>query len=714
MRKFTILAIILYLTSCSGDQSNNVFNKYDLANLVKLTSDTTEVIIKDFFPQVKKVDSVFSQNLKIIKSSSFDTIKVVRTENTKPINTIRVVSGGDKGVLLASDQMRHFDTKSENSVKIFTMSGKKRSFTFAIRGEKPEFIVLWQNTIIDPFNVTKPKQRAESADGSKTRITEVRVDVPHYASSIDRSYIRIIAFNQGSVSNDVLVPLRYGEVVTSAEALTRNDKHNQIIYSLLIDRFKDGDSSNTKRLNQPDVLPIVDYYGGDLEGIYQKIEEGFFSELGVTTIWLSPITQNPYDAWGLNRDPVTKFSGYHGYWPIYVTKIDDRFGNDATLERLLESAHERGMNVILDYVANHMHINSPTLKANPGWVTPDTTPDGRPNFELWDEFRLTTWFDRHIPSLDLERKEVYEPLTDSALFWLEKFDFDGFRHDATKHIPEVFWRRLTNKIKERFPGRVIYQIGETYGSPQLIDSYVRNGMLDAQFDFNVYDSMIWSLIEESGSFTNVWKTLENSLNTYGYHNLMGYITGNHDRPRFISLAGKSLIPGEDYKLAGWKRDIGVGESTGYNKLSLLHAFILTIPGVPTIYYGDEYGEPGGNDPDNRRWMRFEGYNQQEGEVLAGVKKLTHLRRSSMALIYGDIIPLKISEDIMCYARIYMGEIVIIALNKSGESRTIEVNLPALFSWDNMSSVSGKLVSIGKERAKIEIAPLSYTIISNAN
>ncbi|MFB0974120.1 MAG: hypothetical protein QMB59_06090, partial [Bacteroidales bacterium] len=75
-----------------------------------------------------------------------------------------------------------------------------------------------------------------------------------------------------------------------------------------------------------------------------------------------------------------------------------RFGTADELKGFLADAHADNKNVILDYVSNHLHINSPTLKAHPDWVTPDVTPDGRPNFQLWDEFRLTTWFDKHIPS----------------------------------------------------------------------------------------------------------------------------------------------------------------------------------------------------------------------------------------------------------------------------------------------------------------------------
>ena len=709
MRVIVVIFLTLTLfTSCVIKEASNVFTKLEPANTVKLNSDTTKLVVRDFFPLLDKIDSISSSTLKVEKSSGFDTVMLIKTDKTKLINTIDIYSGKDKGILVSSNINKLNTLNESDRLKAFTLESRERGIKAEIQGKNPEILVLWQNCLLDPFNISVKKSKEE------TDLVELKIDVPHYAKTQERSYIRVITYNESSVSNDLLIPLKYGKVIATTGELSRTDKHSQIMYSLLIDRFLDGDPKNTKRLNDPAVLPIVDYFGGDLRGIVKKIEDGFFSDLGITTIWLSPITQNPLDAWGQYPDPKTKFSGYHGYWPIFLTKIDSRFGDDSTLNELLEKAHLRDHNVILDYVANHMHINSPTLTENPSWVTPDTTPDGRPNFELWDEFRLTTWFDRHIPSLDLEREYVYQPMTDSAVFWLENFEFDGFRHDATKHIPEVFWRTLTTKIKRKFPERTVYQIGETYGSHELIDSYVRNGMLDGQFDFNVYDSMIWSLINRDGSFTDVWQTLDRSLSTYGYHNLMGYITGNHDRPRFISLAGGDLIPGEDYKLAGWKRDIGTGNPNSYKKLALLHAFIMTIPGVPTIYYGDEYGEPGGNDPDNRRWMRFDGYNDDEKGLLDIVKSLTHLRRGSMPLIYGDIFPLTISDDLLCYIRVYMGEIVLTAINKSEEKRVVNIKLPISYKGKKVETLSGKLISTDGDSLSLEIDPLSFTIISMTN
>lgn len=706
--KIALFIIPYLLISCINSQSSNKFEEFEAAQPVRITADTTIILIRDYFPSLDCIDSVNSLTLGISKyNSNFDTLRVITLPETKRINVISISSSGEKGSLVVLDY-RNINRESNTEPVIAVSSGiKGEKIAAEIYGKSPEYIVLWQNTLVDPFHIEEKRDKSHHYGK-----VVLNIEIPSNAKKFERSYLRLYSANSSTQGNDILIPLNNGRVIESASYLKRDDKHSQIMYSLMIDRFRDGNPYNTMKLNSPDVLSKVDYYGGDLEGIIEKIKSGFFNNLGINTIWISPITQNPLDAWGQFEDPVTKFSGYHGYWPIYLTKIDKRFGNEEVLKELLFEAHSRDINVILDYVANHMHIDSPTLKANPEWTTSPVTSDGRPNFELWDEFRLTTWFDKHIPSLDLERKEVYEPMTDSALFWITNFEFDGFRHDATKHIPEVFWRSLTKKIKESRPGKSIYQIGETYGSPSLINSYVRNGMLDGQFDFNVYDSFIWSIINSDGSFASVMKTLEESLSTYGYHNLMGYITGNHDRPRFVSLAGGDLLVDEDWKKAGWKREIGFGRSEAYDYLSVLHTFILTIPGIPTIYYGDEYGEPGANDPDNRRWMRFEDYSERERAVLDNFIKLAKYRSSSMPLIYGDFIPLVSDNDIIAYMRVYMGQIVIIALNKSDKPLKLDLNIPIDTDISSLKSRTGKIISADSNKIKIEIEPRGYTLLNN--
>ena len=109
--------------------------------------------------------------------------------------------------------------------------------------------------------------------------------------------------------------------------MKRTDKASQILYFMMIDRFKDGNTANDRKVNDPAVLPKVNYFGGDIVGITQKIKDGFFDDLGVNTIWLSPITQNPLGAWGQFTNPSTKFSGYHGYWPVTTTTVDQSLWN---------------------------------------------------------------------------------------------------------------------------------------------------------------------------------------------------------------------------------------------------------------------------------------------------------------------------------------------------------------------------------------------------
>jgi cyclomaltodextrinase / maltogenic alpha-amylase / neopullulanase len=323
--------------------------------------------------------------------------------------------------------------------------------------------------------------------------------------------------------------------------------------------------------------------------------------------------------------------------------------------------------VILDYVAHHVHQNHPLLTQQAGWTTPLYLPDGRMNTELWDEERLTTWFDTFLPTLNFAKPEVVEAMTDTAMYWVTNYELDGFRHDATKHIREEFWRSLTKKVKtyrQTNPNRNIYQIGETYGSPTLISSYISSGQMDAQFDFNLYDAMVDAFGKEETDFKNLQRVMEESMLYYGNHHMMGNITGNQDRARFISYADGSISPSEDAKLAGWTREITNQGEAGYRKLQMLTAFMLTTPGIPCIYYGDEIGMPGGNDPDNRRMMQFDQWNPSQTETFETQKKLIGMRSSNMALIYGDTYVLKNDNEAFVYCRTYMGKHVLIVLDKS--------------------------------------------------
>ncbi len=591
----------------------------------------------------------------------------------------------------------------ENSKKpmLQTLSSNNEYVNLHCNFQPVDLLVFWQNFRID---------------NSMLKIThnQVQIPVPEAAARMHRSYIRVFASDGKTLSNDVLIPLSDGQVILHPDSLRRLDKQAMTMYFLMIDRFVNGDKTNDRKTPDPAILSKANYFGGDLEGIIQTIRQGYFTNLGVNTIWISPVTQNPLGAWGQFKNPDTKFSGYHGYWPVTLTTVDFRFGNEKTMQNLVETCHHHGFNLLLDYVAHHIHQEHPLAKQHPDWQTSLYLPDGTLNTEQWDKHRLTTWFDVFLPTLDLSKPEVYNPMSDSALFWLTHYHIDGFRHDATKHIPEPFWRTLTAKIKNQFGNLdAVYQVGETYGNRELIGSYVSTGMMDAQFDFNVYDAAVTVFGKKNQPVSILQQSLQESLNAFGYHNLMGYISGNQDRPRFISLAGGSLRFDEDHKRAGWKRDIGVGDTLAYRRLALLHAFNFSIPGVPTIYYGDEFGMPGANDPDNRRMMYFDHPLKQESELLLKVRKLASLRRNNLAAIYGTSYIEALNDQILVIQRIYFGQAFTLVVNTGENLADIQFAVPAdkitelASGFGHAAAADGHLIHLSLEGVSFEI--LTYKI-----
>jgi glycosidase len=196
-------------------------------------------------------------------------------------------------------------------------------------------------------------------------------------------------------------------------------------------------------------------------------------------------------------------------------------------------------------------------------------------------------------------------------------------------------------------------------------------MLDAQFDFNHYDAMI-SAIALDGSWSDLVGIAEESLKAYGAHHLMGNLTGNQDRPRFTSLADGSVKADEDTKLAGWTRDIQHAGSIGFQRMQLLTAYLMSVPGIPCIYQGDEIADVGGNDPDNRRMMRFDALSQDEESTRSHAAEWIELRRARMSLLYGSTRFEVVSPALLRITRTYIGETTTVYLNKSSNPERIDI------------------------------------------
>jgi cyclomaltodextrinase / maltogenic alpha-amylase / neopullulanase len=572
----------------------------------------------------------------------------------------------------------YYETESEDSLEVFALLDNE---------------LFHHNTISNESRKIVLEIPSEKLNGTKT--------------------IRIAVNEKNRASNLQTILLKDGVPFTKQDS----GWQDAIIYSLMIDRFLDGDTTNSIPVEHPELHSKTNYNGGDLQGIINKLEEGYFSSLGINTLWISPVIDNTPNAYQEYPEPHRYFTGYHGYWPVDPEKVEERFGDMNLLKKLIETAHEKGIKVLLDFVANHVHIEHPFWNEHRDWFGTLELPDGKKNLRLWDEQRLTTWFEPYMPSFDyVGSKEALEFMTDNAVWWLKETGADGFRHDAVKHVPNEFWRLLTKKIKEELEipqGKKYYQIGETFGSYDLISSYVNNGQLSAQFNFNLFDVAVPAFVDEKSSFENLDKEINKTFSVYGVNNLMGNVIDSHDKVRFMAYAdGDVALGSSDAIEIGWNNPPVVDNQLSYEKLKLYFTYMITIPGLPVVYYGDEFGMTGAQDPDNRRMMRFDDeLRELEKETLRDVRTIINLRNQHSALRYGDFQTLFADKDIYAYLRSDFNERILVVLNKKSEERELNISLPDIYNLQKaINVIAENEIEVVNNIVDISVGAMSYLVL----
>ncbi len=509
---------------------------------------------------------------------------------------------------------------------------------------------ITKNNIIALLGNTKI---AESAIQLSSNFIEVRFAKQElYGQKV----FRVLVTQNGKNTNLQQVQLFNGE--PAGKNLKNILWDDGSIYSIMIDRFNDGDTLNDKPVVHDSIFTQANYQGGDLRGIANKIDDGYFDSLGINILWISPVYDNPNVAFREYPAPNRYYSGYHGYWPISDKNVEEKFGTMAELKSLIAKAHQHNIKVLLDIVAHHVHIDHPWFKEHPDWFGTLNLPDGKKNLRLWDEYRLTTWFEPYMPSFDFTKShEALDAVSDNTIWWMIETGADGFRHDAVKHVPNEFWRALTRKIKEKIElpqNKKVYQIGETFGDYDLIASYVNNGQLSAQFNFNLSYFAIPVFIEPEKSFSSIDFHMKKSFRSFGYNNLMGNIMDSHDKVRFMAYAdGAIKMQGVDTREMAWNNPPTVHDPKSYDKAKLYFAYMFTIPGLPVVYYGSEFGMTGADDPDNRRMMRFnDSLSVYEKQMLNDTRKIIKMRNQHSALRYGDFLTLQADNSVYAYCQVW--------------------------------------------------------------
>lgn len=608
-----------------------------------------------------------------------------------------------------------------NSVRIIEEETKEKMFLHILGKEKSaESLVLkfyFENS--DRSNLVSKESIIALFDNQKFSDDLIKINGREISLLIknemlkDDHTIRISVNRMGKHSNIQTVRIIDREIAGSNDKRTL---HDQIIYSIMIDRFYNGDPTNDSPVIHDSLFKPANYNGGDLAGVLQKIEEGYFSKLGVNTFWISPIVDNTNNAYREYPAPHRYYTGYHGYWPVSSTKVEDKFGDMDLARKLVKTANQNGINVLLDFVSNHIHMEHPFWKEHRDWFGVLELPDGRKNLRLWDEYRLTTWFEPYMPSFDyIGSYDALQFMTDNAVWWLNVTGADGFRHDAVKHVPNEFWRMLTKKIKREYSthNKDIYQIGETFGGIDLIASYVNNGQLSAQFNFNLYDVAIPTFLDEKASFKLLDYQMQKCFQVFGYNNLMGNIMDSHDKIRYMAYADGDLVINDGRAgEIGWTNPPQVDDPKSYDKLKVYMAYLITIPGIPIIYYGDEIGMTGAADPDNRRMMRFsDQLNEIEKQTMEDVSKLIHIRKDHSALRYGDFLTLQADENIYAYIRSDINERILVIVNKNSSEQNVSYSLPAIYKLNKAKDLIGdKDFTIKNSKIDLVINGMGYQIL----
>ncbi len=493
------------------------------------------------------------------------------------------------------------------------------------------------------------------------------------------------------------------------------DWRDSVIYFVFVDRFNNGDQSNDGPIG---VAEAADWQGGDWAGVTQKIEEGYFTELGVNTLWISvPADNTNSSGIGVGGDS-NFYSAYHGYWPVDLESTEEHFGTMSELQGMVQAAHAADIKILIDYAMNHVHSESSVFTDNPDWFWPNDNGQGGNcvcgDGCAWDgDQGKRCWFTDYLPDFNYSNQAARDYSVNNALWWIEQTGIDGFRLDAVKHIEDSWLLDLRAAVTaqvEPETGEHFYMVGETFtGDKDTIAYYVNGGMLDGQFDFPLRMETCSKMLMRQGSMSELEGYMNANDGFYGPNAIMSTFIGNHDIPRIIHLAENSPLwdsPWADGKDIAWNNKPGLpGGMEPFQRVAAAFAVLLTTPGAPLIYYGDEIGLPGAGDPDNRRFMQWSGYSNGQTFLLDQVKKLTAIRAAHDATRRGSREPLSANNDTMAYRMSGAGDELWVAVNRSDSEQSVG-GLPGGELYDELNDemVSGPSVSVPARSARVLVTP----------
>jgi glycosidase len=576
-------------------------------------------------------------------------------------------------------------------------------FTFCWERHDEGYVVVVRYDGSDPLDFDASQTRLGSTDvdltGSWHSDDQTFVLAAQNLSPRKVSYLFRMRTEGGQDLRPLFIPMWIGPGMRYSE-FGWNDA---ILYQVMTDRFLNGDPSNDLDNSVGSLAEVDDprsrWQGGDFAGITAKIEDGYFESMGINALWISsPILNSHESQPSVDPNDTRRFSSYHAYHPVatgythlddwgYDDPIEPAFGTADELHTLVETAHIRGIRVIPDFVANHVHAEAAMYDQNPQWFFPHQWCDGN-----WDTDRINCWFTPDMPDLDYGgNPAAVEAVVDHALWMVQEFDFDGFRADALKHMDDAFVRALKTAVVEEIETTIddhsvateaeaFYMVGESLGGWSRY--HVREDMVQGQVDEDYYQHARDALLSFARSIRELAEFSVPNDTAYlneaptmggagGYPGaIMGNFFGNHDQWRALTEAG------------------GTAGSDAYRRLRLAQTFLFTSPrNVPMLYQGDDIGTEGEGDPDNRAMQRFDNLSAEEQASLDHARALGTLRETHPALRRGLRVTVALEDWFWAYRVQHADDEVYVVLNRDADKSW---SPPAGFT-DALGTCSGGVV-----------------------
>lgn len=451
-----------------------------------------------------------------------------------------------------------------------------------------------------------------------------------------------------------------------------------IIYHIFVDRFNRADGVKTKRKyrlhesfsESPEVVSADgkyyadDFFGGNFNGIREKLD--YLEELGVGIIYLSPIFK--------------AFSN-HRYDTGDYLKVDELLGTEDDFKRLLDAAHEKGMKIILDGVFNHSGADSLYFNKFGTYDSLGAYQSKSSPYYDWYYFKkfpdeyACWWGCDNVPDLNKSNKD-YRALVfgkNGVVEKWQKLGADGWRLDVVDELPIDFVNLLIKKIKSVNKDALV--IGEVWEDASTkvsygeLRPYLLGDQLDGTMNYPFMNAIIAYVRDGDEKFFK--DTVQSILENYPKETVYCLMNslGTHDTVRIINALS-------DVHAHGWSKTHKLGYKLpdseyekAKKKLYLASVLQFTLPGIPSIFYGDEAGLQGFDDPINRRPYPW---GSEDKEILAHYKKLGRIRRENRAVFSGGF-NMRDENGLVAYERTSGDDEILIAVNAGADDKTLIIN-----------------------------------------